>query len=99
MSLLGPDDPKTLESMAQLGWILNREGHYAEAEKMERQALAGERRILGPEDPLTLETMDHLAVILRKTRVITTRGRNWRARRLRSGLADWDQRMPKRCGR
>ena len=64
MALLGPDDPKTLESMTQLGWILDREGHYAEAEKLERQALAGERRILGPEDPLTLETMDDLALIV-----------------------------------
>ena len=64
LSLLGPDDPKTLESMAQLGWILNREGHYVEAEKMERQALDGERRILGPEDPLTIETMSNLAYIV-----------------------------------
>jgi non-specific serine/threonine protein kinase/serine/threonine-protein kinase len=64
LSLLGPDDPKTLESMAQLGFILDREGHYAEAEKLERQALAGERRILGAEDPLTLETMDGLANVL-----------------------------------
>jgi len=62
LSLLGPDDPKTLESMSLFGWILNREGHFAEAEQLERQALAGERRILGPEDPATLETMDHLAV-------------------------------------
>jgi serine/threonine protein kinase len=61
LSLLGPDDPKTLESMTQMGFILDREGHYAEAEKLERQALAGERRILGAEDPLTLETMDDLA--------------------------------------
>jgi eukaryotic-like serine/threonine-protein kinase len=64
LSLLGPDDPKTLESMAQLGWILNREGKYIEAEKMERQALDGERRILGPEDPLTIETMTNLAFIV-----------------------------------
>ncbi len=64
LSLLGPDDPKTLESMNQLGWILDREGHSAEAETMERQALVGERRVLGPEEPLTLESMDHLAVIL-----------------------------------
>jgi len=64
MSLLGPDDPKTLESMAQLGWILNHQGKYVEAEKMERQALAGERRILGPEDPLTIETMTNLAYIV-----------------------------------
>jgi len=64
MSLLGPDDPKTLESMAQLGWILNRKGHYVEAEKMERQALDGERRVLGPEDPLTIESMANLAFIV-----------------------------------
>jgi eukaryotic-like serine/threonine-protein kinase len=64
MSLHGPDDPKTLESMTQLGWILDREGHYAEAEKLERQALAGERRVVGSEDPLTLETMDDLAFIM-----------------------------------
>jgi serine/threonine protein kinase len=64
MSLLGPDDPKTLGSMAQLGWILNREGKYVEAEKIERQALDGERRILGPEDPLTLETTANLAFIV-----------------------------------
>jgi len=64
LSRLGPDDPKTLESMAQLGWILNREGQYVEAEKMERQALDGERRVLGPEDPITIETTAHLAFIV-----------------------------------
>jgi len=61
LSLLGPDDPKTLESMTQLGLILHREGHPADAEKLERQALAGERRVLGADDPLTLKTMDYLA--------------------------------------
>jgi eukaryotic-like serine/threonine-protein kinase len=64
LSLLGPDDPKTLESMTQFAWILAREGHDDEAEKLERQALESDRRILGPEDPLTLKAMDHLAVIL-----------------------------------
>jgi len=63
LSLHGPDDPKTLESMAKLGSVLLREGQYPEAEKLERQALAGERRILGPEAPLTLETMGYLAYI------------------------------------
>lgn len=62
--LLGPDDPKTLESMTQLGWILSRQGHYPEAEKMEREALAGERRVLGPENPLALETTDNLSSTL-----------------------------------
>jgi eukaryotic-like serine/threonine-protein kinase len=64
LHLLGPDDPKTLESMTQLGWILEREGHHTEAEKMERQALAGERRILGPEDPLALQTVANLVFIV-----------------------------------
>ena len=64
LRLLGPNDPKTLESMAQLGWILDREGHYPEAEKLERQALADQRRVLGPEAPLTLETTDRLAFVL-----------------------------------
>ncbi len=64
LSLLGPDNKQTLESMAQMATVLIYEGHYPEAEKLERQALAGERRILGVDDPLTLETMDHLAVVL-----------------------------------
>jgi eukaryotic-like serine/threonine-protein kinase len=63
LSSLGPDDPKTLESMARLGWILSREGKNAEAEKLERLALERELRLLGVATPLTLETMDHLAVI------------------------------------
>jgi eukaryotic-like serine/threonine-protein kinase len=63
LRLHGLDAPDTLESMTQLGWILDREGHDAEAEKLERQALAQERRSLGAEAPLTLETLDHLAVI------------------------------------
>jgi eukaryotic-like serine/threonine-protein kinase len=64
LSLLGPDDPKTLESMTEFAWILAREGHDYEAEKLEREALESDRRILGPEDPLTLKAMDYLAVIL-----------------------------------
>ena len=61
--LLGPHDPKTLESMTQLGWILDREGHDDEAEKLIRQAVDQGRRFLGPEDPVTLDAMDKLAVI------------------------------------
>jgi serine/threonine protein kinase/Tfp pilus assembly protein PilF len=65
LTLLGPNDRKTLESMAQFGRILDLEGHHPEAEKIERQALVGERRILGPEDPLTLETMVDLSTALK----------------------------------
>ena len=61
ISLLGPNDPKTLESMSLLGSILSQEGKYVEAEKLQRQALASESRVLGPENALTLETMDSLA--------------------------------------
>jgi eukaryotic-like serine/threonine-protein kinase len=63
LNLLGPNDPKTLESMAQMATVLIYQGRYPEAEKLERQALAGERRVLGSEDPLTLETMDHLGAV------------------------------------
>jgi len=64
LSLFGDDDARTLESLAQLGWTLDRAGHYSDAEKLERQALADERRAVGPENALTIETLDHLAVIL-----------------------------------
>ena len=64
--LLGPDNPKTLESQNQLGWILDREGRDAEAEKLVSQALETERRVLGPEDPITLKAMDYLATILER---------------------------------
>ncbi len=63
-NLLGPNDPKTFESMSQLGLILDHEGHEAEAEKLEREALAGERRVLGSDDPLTIQTMSILAWIV-----------------------------------
>lgn len=63
---LGPNHPKTLESMTQLGWILDREGRELEAEKLIRETLEVQRRVLGPEDPLTLETTDDLAIVLEK---------------------------------
>jgi serine/threonine protein kinase/flagellar biosynthesis regulator FlbT len=63
-NLLGPDDPRTLESMSQLGRVLDHEGHDAEAEKIVRQALADERRVLGSDDPLTIDTMSSLAWIV-----------------------------------
>jgi len=63
---LGAENPKTLQSMNQLGWILDREGRDREAEKLTRQALTIEKRVVGPEDAVTLEAMDNLAVILEK---------------------------------
>jgi serine/threonine protein kinase len=63
LKLFGPDDAKALELRGQLGYIVDFEGHYSDAEQMLREALDGERHVLGAEDPLTLETMDHLAIV------------------------------------
>jgi serine/threonine protein kinase/tetratricopeptide (TPR) repeat protein len=63
---LGPNYPKTLESMTQMGWVLDRESRDTEAEKLIRETLDRQRRVLGPEDPLTLETTDDLAIVLEK---------------------------------
>jgi eukaryotic-like serine/threonine-protein kinase len=60
---LGAEHPDTLASRAQLGWILDRQGHDEDAEPLERKVLEQERRVLGPQAPLTLETLDHLSVI------------------------------------
>jgi non-specific serine/threonine protein kinase/serine/threonine-protein kinase len=64
--LLGPADRKTLQSMTQLSWILDRQGHDDEAEKLIRQTIAEASRALGPEDPVTLEARDRLGVILER---------------------------------
>ena len=66
LAMLGPENPETLTSRAQLAWITTREGHPAAAEPMERAVLADEQRILGPQDPLTLETMIDLATTLQR---------------------------------
>jgi serine/threonine protein kinase/tetratricopeptide (TPR) repeat protein len=63
---LGPDDRKTLQSMVQLGWILDREGHDDQAQKLIGQTIAQASRVLGPEDSVTLEAMDRLGVILQR---------------------------------
>jgi tetratricopeptide (TPR) repeat protein len=62
--LLGPLDPKTLESLKQLGNIMFQEGHVAEAEESLRHTVALELPSLGAEHLLTLETEGILAEIL-----------------------------------
>ena len=63
LKLHGPDDARTLESMAQVGWILGYEGQREEALRLEREALARERRVLGPLNALTRETQHKLSII------------------------------------
>lgn len=62
--LLGPDDPRTLDSLHQMGNILFAEGHVAEAEDSLRHTLSLERRTLGPLSLLTLRTQDLLVYIM-----------------------------------
>jgi eukaryotic-like serine/threonine-protein kinase len=61
---LGANNPKTLEAKAQMGWVLHREGHDAEAERLMRTTIDAQSRVLGSDDPATLESRDRLARIL-----------------------------------
>jgi hypothetical protein len=47
--------------MNNLATIVNDLGHYAEAEKLERQTLDIQRRVLGPRHPETLSSAYNLA--------------------------------------
>jgi non-specific serine/threonine protein kinase/serine/threonine-protein kinase len=60
----GPNDPKTLASMSQMGLILYREGHDRDAENLLRSAIDREKRGLGAENDLTLDSEDALATVL-----------------------------------
>jgi eukaryotic-like serine/threonine-protein kinase len=61
---LGPRNPDTLYSMAELAKVRAEEGHYAESEKLIREILEIRRHVLGPEHPDTLNSMNDLAVAL-----------------------------------
>jgi eukaryotic-like serine/threonine-protein kinase len=52
---LGPDNPKTIETMLSLGLTALRQDKYAEAEEIDNRALEISRRVLGPENPVTLK--------------------------------------------
>jgi serine/threonine protein kinase len=62
--VLGPQNPDTLSSMGELGWVLMEQGHYAESEKLIRKTLDIQRRVLGPEHPYTLRLISNLATVL-----------------------------------
>lgn len=59
----GSDDPRTLESMTQVGWILSHQGQGVAAQQIDREALERQRRKLGEHDDRMLETMRQLAII------------------------------------
>jgi Tetratricopeptide repeat len=53
-----------VSSINDLAWLLNDEGHYVEAEKLEWETLDFRRQVLGREHQETLISMRHLAWIL-----------------------------------
>jgi tetratricopeptide (TPR) repeat protein/predicted Ser/Thr protein kinase len=53
--VLGPDNPKTIETMLSLGLTALVQDKYAEAEEIDNRALEISRRVLGPENPVTLK--------------------------------------------
>ncbi|HTR37463.1 MAG TPA: tetratricopeptide repeat protein [Bryobacteraceae bacterium] len=54
----------TLETIHDLAWVLAQEGKTAQAEKLERELLAKQKRVLGPEDMSTLATLSELGLTL-----------------------------------
>jgi serine/threonine protein kinase len=59
--ILGPENSDTLRSVDDLAWILNQEGHAADAEKLQRQTVATRRRVFGTQNLDTLKSMSNLA--------------------------------------
>ena len=59
--VLGRNSPKTLLSMSNLAWNLQRQGHYDESEKLGREALEGQMRLLGPDNKDSLRTASDLS--------------------------------------
>ena len=58
---MGPNHPRTIESMDTLVYCLYLEHHYADAEKMGRDLVDFERRVFGPDDPSTAQVTYNLA--------------------------------------
>jgi eukaryotic-like serine/threonine-protein kinase len=61
--VLGPGDKDTLMSESNLALLLDYQGRYAEAEKLELETLDIRRRVLGPEHADTVSSMNNLAIL------------------------------------
>jgi serine/threonine protein kinase/tetratricopeptide (TPR) repeat protein len=59
--VLGPENADTLRSLDALGWILNQEGHAADAEKLQRETVNIKRRVFGVQNLDTLRSITMLA--------------------------------------
>jgi eukaryotic-like serine/threonine-protein kinase len=61
---LGANHPKTLEAMAEVGWMLYRQGRDTQAEQTLRDTIDRQSRIVGPDDPATLRSKEHVGWVL-----------------------------------
>jgi class 3 adenylate cyclase/Tfp pilus assembly protein PilF len=62
--VLGPEDPDTALSLNDLGFLIERQGHLAEARPLYERALAINEKALGPEHPATAENVANLGRLL-----------------------------------
>ncbi len=61
----GKDHVDTLTSVSNLASVLQDQGKYEAAERMNRQALKGKEKALGTDHPETLTSVCNLAYLLR----------------------------------
>ena len=59
----GADDPDTLTSVNNLGYLYGEQGRYADAERFFLRALEARERVLGKENSYTLTSVNNLASI------------------------------------
>ncbi len=63
---LGPEHPKTLETLASLGILFKKQSRFAQAEAIYRELLELRQRTLGPDDSKTLSVMNNLGNVLKQ---------------------------------
>ena len=61
-SMLGPEHPYTLKSMAKLALAYHAQSRFQESKTLGLKAMEAQKRVLGEENPETLSTMSHLAM-------------------------------------
>ncbi len=62
--VLGSEDPPTIDSLNNLGLVLEHQGKYEEAEQRHRQALKLYEKVLGREHHYTLDSLKNLGDVL-----------------------------------